>query len=80
MLVFPEVLKKAREEIDRVIGRDRQPDFEDMENLPYLQACIKETLRWRPIVPLSLPRSNSRADEYQGMYIPKGSKILPNVE
>jgi cytochrome P450 len=76
MLVFPEALKKAQEEVDRVVGRDRQPDFEGMEGLLYLQASIKESLRWRPLVLLAISHSNSSTDEYQGMYIPKGSKIM----
>lgn len=32
---YPEVQKKAQEELDRVIGRDRLPTVEDEKNLPY---------------------------------------------
>jgi hypothetical protein len=49
MLNNPEVLRKAREEVDRVVGPDRLPTFDDEENLPYLIACIKETMRRRPV-------------------------------
>jgi len=45
MLHNPEVLKKAQTEMDAVVGQDRMPEFEDKENLPYLNAVIKETLR-----------------------------------
>jgi cytochrome P450 len=48
MLANPEVLKRLREEIDLVVGSERMPTFEDEEKLPYLVACIKETLRIRP--------------------------------
>lgn len=48
MLAHPEVLQKVRAEVDRVVGSDRMPSFEDEPNLPYLVACIKETLRRRP--------------------------------
>lgn len=48
MLSHPHVLRTVREEIDRVVGEDRLPEFDDEENLPYLIACIKETLRRRP--------------------------------
>lgn len=48
MLAHPEVLQKVRAEVDRVVGSDRMPTFEDEPNLPYLVACIKETLRRRP--------------------------------
>jgi cytochrome P450 len=31
----PHVVKKAQEEVDRVVGSDRYPTWEDEENLPY---------------------------------------------
>ena len=52
MLNHPHVLKKAREEVDAVVGAERMPEFEDEERLPYLVACIKELLRHRPATPL----------------------------
>jgi cytochrome P450 len=80
MLLNPKVLNKAQEEIDRVVGRCRQPDFGDMDNLLYVEAICKEVLRWRPVIPLGVPHSNTVADEYEGMYIPAGSKIYTNIE
>jgi|SRR5579859_312422 len=50
--VFPNVMDAAHEELDRVVGRDRMPTFEDEENLPYIKAMVKETLRWRPVAVL----------------------------
>ena len=35
MAMHPEVQKKAQEELDRVIGRDRMPTVDDEKNLPY---------------------------------------------
>jgi cytochrome P450 len=52
MLSYPGVLVKAREEIDKVVGPNRMPDFEDESRLPYVAACIKECLRRRPPGPL----------------------------
>ncbi len=51
-VAFPEVVKKAHEELDRVVGRNRMPTWEDEPNLPYIRAMIKESLRWRTISPL----------------------------
>ncbi len=51
MMCYPEVQKKAQEELDRVVGHGRLPGFEDEESLPYLSAIIKEVHRWRPTVP-----------------------------
>ncbi|THH21693.1 hypothetical protein EUX98_g8294 [Antrodiella citrinella] len=43
MLIYPDVLVKAQEEMDHVIGSGRLPELYDRENLPYLNAIIKET-------------------------------------
>lgn len=45
MVLYPEVQEKAREELDRVIGRGRLPDFTDRDSLPYVDAVTKEVLR-----------------------------------
>lgn len=47
---YPDWQKKIQHEIDAVIG-DRLPSFDDSPHLPTVRAAIKETLRWRPIVP-----------------------------
>jgi len=44
MICYPEVQKKAREELDRVL-KGRLPDFSDYDDLPYIQAIVKEVLR-----------------------------------
>lgn len=46
--VYPEVQKKAREEIDKVCGADRPPTWSDFKDLPYINAIVKEGMRWRP--------------------------------
>lgn len=45
MLLHPEAQQKAQEEIDRVVGRDRLPDLNDRDSIPYLQCVINETSR-----------------------------------
>lgn len=52
MLHYPDVLRKAQEELDEVIGRERAPTFEDEEKLPYIKAIVHEVLRWRSPAPL----------------------------
>ena len=51
MLKFPEAQTKAQEEIDRVIGTDRLPTFEDEPKLPYVAAMVKEVFRWQQVAP-----------------------------
>lgn len=50
--VYPEVQRKAQAEIDRVIGNDRLPTLADQPDLPYIDALMKEVLRWAPVGPL----------------------------
>ena len=77
MVIFPEVAKKAQEEIDRVCG-DRLPDLNDMRDLPYTRACMKESLRWMPLVPMGIPHATTQDDEYMGYRIPKNATIIMN--
>jgi cytochrome P450 len=53
MIQHPQVLTKAQEEIDGVVGHDRLPTFEDRACLPYIDAVMSESLRWSAPVPLS---------------------------
>ncbi|KAG1750819.1 cytochrome P450 [Suillus lakei] len=79
MVLHPEVQIKAQEEIDRVVGDSRLPDFSDREQLPYIEAVYLETLRWRPTVPLTLPHATSTSDVYNGYYISKGVNVVVNI-
>ncbi|KXN92605.1 O-methylsterigmatocystin oxidoreductase [Leucoagaricus sp. SymC.cos] len=74
----PDVVKKAQEELDRVVG-DRPPTFNDFNSLPYLFAVVKEVLRWIPVTPLSFPHLASEDDEYEGYFIPKGSQVVASI-
>ncbi|KAI3615363.1 cytochrome p450 [Moniliophthora roreri] len=79
LLCFPEAQRKAQEELDNVVGRARLPTLDDMENLPYMRAVVKEALRWRPTTPLSVFHASLEDDVYEGYFIPKNSLIIPNV-
>lgn len=79
MIRYPEVQRKAQEEIDRVVGTGRLPSFEDREKLPYLNALVKETQRYWPIAPMGFPHNATDDLEYNGLHIPKGAMLLPAV-
>ncbi len=46
MLLHPDVQEKARDELDRVVGKDRLPTSKDMKDLPYIRAIYTETFRY----------------------------------
>ncbi|KAL1613275.1 hypothetical protein SLS60_001507 [Paraconiothyrium brasiliense] len=75
--LFPDVQKKAQEELDRVIG-NRLPVSADREKLPYIEALVSETHRWHPVAPMALPHASTKDDIINGYRIPKGSLLLPN--
>ncbi|THG93114.1 hypothetical protein EW026_g8029, partial [Hermanssonia centrifuga] len=72
MTLHPDVQRRAHAELDSIVGRDRAPSFEDKQNLPYIDAVVKEVLRWRPSAPISIARRCTQDDWYEGYLIPKG--------
>ncbi|KIL66896.1 hypothetical protein M378DRAFT_160436 [Amanita muscaria Koide BX008] len=79
MVSHPDAQRKAQEEIDSVTGSRRLPSYEDRSSLPYVEALYREVLRWRPVIPTSLPHATTKDDVYKGYYIPKGTIVLPNI-
>lgn len=79
MMLFPDVQRKAQEELDRVVGRERLPSADDRDSLPYISAVIKELLRWHPITPTAAPHKSIADDYYNGYFIPAGSIVIGNT-
>ncbi|TFY71792.1 hypothetical protein EVG20_g1219 [Dentipellis fragilis] len=81
MLHHPEEMRKAQAEIDKVIGQDRMPEWNDVDSLPYVRAVINEAMRWRPVAALGgSPHASTSDDEYNGMFIPKGTTVFANLD
>ncbi|KAG6872340.1 hypothetical protein C0995_010638 [Termitomyces sp. Mi166 len=78
-VIYPEWIVVAQKEIDNVVGPDRLPSFKDRLFLPYIEAVVRETLRWRPALRAGVPHLSNEDDtiEYNGQdyFIPKGSLI-----
>jgi len=41
MILYPDVQKRAQDELDRVVGRSRLPTFEDFDSMPYMHAIVR---------------------------------------
>ena len=52
MVKNPRIWKRAQAEIDAMVGTDRLPEYDDRPSLPYVDAIIRETLRWKPVTPM----------------------------
>ncbi|KAF9263040.1 cytochrome P450 [Marasmius fiardii PR-910] len=66
MVLNPKVQVRAQKELEEVI-----------ESLPYISAIFSETLRWNPVLPLSLPHGVVNDDVYEGYLIPAGDATRP---
>ncbi|XP_031259423.1 cytochrome P450 93A3-like [Pistacia vera] len=78
LINHPDAMKKAREEIDLVVGRSRLVEESDIANLPYLQAIVKETMRLHPNGPLIMRESIENCT-IQGYEIPAKTRLFINV-
>ncbi|KAH6904124.1 cytochrome P450 98A3 [Coprinopsis sp. MPI-PUGE-AT-0042] len=79
LAMFPEAQKKAQEEIDRVVGGNRLPEWKDIENLHYVRALLKELSRWHTVAPFAVPHAVAEDDEFNGYFLPKGTVVFPNT-
>ncbi|KAI0705412.1 cytochrome P450 [Earliella scabrosa] len=75
----PSVVKKAQAELDAVVGPTRLPDFQDQDSLVYVNALIKEAMRWHTVVPLCVPHMTMADDELNGYFIPAGTTVFANI-
>ncbi|KAL5858961.1 hypothetical protein ACOSQ4_000257 [Xanthoceras sorbifolium] len=78
LINHPNVMEKARKEIDSVIGKCRIVEESDIANLPYLQAIVKEILRLHPAGPL-LVRESAEDCTIAGYLIPAKTGLFVNL-
>ncbi|KAJ0973731.1 hypothetical protein J5N97_015696 [Dioscorea zingiberensis] len=79
LLSHPEIMKKARTEIDRNIEPGRILQESDLPKLPYLHNILKETLRL--VLPMQglPPRASSADCTIQGYHVPAGTMLFVNA-
>jgi cytochrome P450 len=78
MVLNPDAFRKAQNEIDKIVGQDRLPDFGDRQRLPYVECVLQETIRRYPIAPGGIPHLCTEDNVYNGMLIPKDAMIIFN--
>ncbi|KAH7908870.1 cytochrome P450 [Hygrophoropsis aurantiaca] len=78
MILHPHVQERAQLEIDSVVGTERLPNFDDRSSLPFVEAVLREVLRWHPVAPLGVPHATTNSDVYNGYLIPKGLWLPKN--
>lgn len=79
LLNNPNVLMKAKAEINAQIGEDRLINESDLPKLNYLQSIISENLRLYPVAPLLAPHLSSDDCTVGGFHVPSNTMLIVNV-
>ena len=81
MVCYPEVQKKAQEELDKVLN-GRLPEHSDIMSLPYLSALVKEVYRYGEVgFDYSLPQTHTRHTSVSSRWqpvLPLGKPLCSN--
>ncbi|KAG5522988.1 hypothetical protein RHGRI_034959 [Rhododendron griersonianum] len=79
LLKHTQAMKKLQAEV-RVIAQSNQPVTEDdLDQMPYLKAVIKETLRLHPPSPILVPRESTKDVQVMGYDIAAGTRVVVNA-
>ncbi|KAI3904895.1 hypothetical protein MKW92_017243, partial [Papaver armeniacum] len=79
LLTNPRVLRTVQDELDTVVGKERNVEDRDVNDLVYLQAVIKETLRLYPAGPLAVPHEAIENCNVGGYEVKAGTRLLVNL-
>ena len=81
LLKNPDSMRKVRDEIDAAFNDPSEMTFVKEAQLPYLHACIEETFRIYPPIPMELNRTTPpEGATIDGIFVPgnvSGSYVLP---
>nr|WJZ49106.1 cytochrome P450 [Isodon lophanthoides var. gerardianus] len=79
LVANPDKMAKLKQELKSALGESQIVEESDIDKLPYLQAVVKEVMRYHPPGPFLLPRRAESDQEVKGLMIPKGTQVIINV-
>jgi len=80
MALNPQVQQKVQAELDCLVPKDRLPSLDDRSSLPYIEACILETLRLSSFVDIGLPHCVTQTCVVEGYTFPKDTTVFACLE
>ncbi|XP_008779328.4 cytochrome P450 71A1-like [Phoenix dactylifera] len=75
----PKDMKRVQEEVGKVVGLKEKIEEELLDEMNYLKAVIKESLRLHPPISLLVPRESIEDTQLQGYDIPGGTRVMINA-
>ncbi|XP_026380213.1 cytochrome P450 71A1-like isoform X2 [Papaver somniferum] len=75
----PRLMKKAQEEVRRVIGNKNKVEEQDIDQMQYLKCIVKESLRLHPPLPVLIGRVSSVSCKIGGYDIPPNTGVFLNA-
>ncbi|XP_060206643.1 cytochrome P450 76A2-like [Lycium barbarum] len=79
LLCHPEIMSRVKAEIFQIVGQNKKLEESDIDNVPYMQAVVKEALRLHPPLPFLVPRRAMHDIKFMGYDIPEDTQVLVNV-
>uniref|UniRef100_A0A1J3K526 Cytochrome P450 71A15 n=1 Tax=Noccaea caerulescens TaxID=107243 RepID=A0A1J3K526_NOCCA len=79
LIRHPEIMKKLQEDIRTHSRSNSYVNEEDIGNMKYLKAVIKEILRIHPSAPILIPRQLSEDVKLKGYDIAAGTQVIINA-
>lgn len=79
LLRHPSIMRKLQNEVRRIVGNKSQITENDLVDMRYLKAVIKETLRLHPPIPLLVPRKSTQDVKVNGYDIKANTQVTVNA-
>jgi len=78
LALYPDVQQRLYEEQETIMGQRDRPTPQDIQDMKYMDAVIKEALRLYPSIPL-IGRAVNKTSTIGGVTVPKGACVIINV-
>jgi len=76
MINQPNLLQRAIEELDSVVGKERLVQEFDIPKLNFVKACAREAFRLHPVAPFNVPHISMSDTTVGNYFIPEGSHVI----